>query len=76
MYSLPSAGKVGGLREAGQVYPCAGVVRKRTQREQLALSRGSTEGAGEKLFPPAPLLQCLPDTTFRGRGWAGGALAA
>lgn len=76
MYSLLSAGKVGGTREAGQVCPCAGVVRRRALWKQLALSRGPTEGAGEKLYPPAPLLQCLPDTTFRWRGWAGGALAA
>lgn len=75
MYSLLSAGKVGGVREAGQVCPCAGVVRRRALREQLALSRGPTEGAGEKLSPPAPPLQCVPDTAFRRRGLAGGALA-
>lgn len=71
MHSLLSAGKVGGMREAGQVCPFAGVVWRRALREQLALSRGPTEGAGEKLSPPAPLLQCLPDTAFRRRGWAG-----
>lgn len=47
MYSLSSAG----WWEARQVCPCAGVVRRRAQRKQLALSRGPTEGAGEKLYP-------------------------
>lgn len=51
MYSLLSAGKVGSMKEAGQVCSCAGVVRRRAQREQLAFSRGPTEGAGEKLSP-------------------------
>lgn len=39
------------MREAGQVCPWACVARRRALREQLALSRGSTEGAGEKLSP-------------------------
>lgn len=50
-YSLLSAWRVGGMREAGQVCPCACVIRRRALREQLALSRGPTEGAGEKLSP-------------------------
>lgn len=43
--------KVGGAREGEQVCQYAGAFRRRALREQLALSRGPTEGAGEKLSP-------------------------